>query len=173
MRGPGVKVSFPNDFACVKLYQPKNLARLRAPNMWAAGLTGGAAGELAFPHVLAAGTGHGFRGLPLLQRLAAYRTIFAPHGSTLALLHFSDVIQKRPRSSKTAKIITTNPNGSLGIEAPATTLRPSQEPPSASKINATSRIVGTSLAYFGFYGRSKVTYAITLSLTNGALPEFT
>jgi len=88
MRGIGVKVSLPIDFACLKLYQPKNLARLRAPKTWAAGFTGRAAGELAFPHVLAARTGHGFRGFLLLQRLAAYRTIFAPHGSTFALLHF-------------------------------------------------------------------------------------
>src|SRR5712671_5764589 len=40
LRGAGVKVSCRIDFACLKLYQPKNLARLRDPNAWAAGFTG-------------------------------------------------------------------------------------------------------------------------------------
>jgi len=48
MRGVGVEVSFPIDRPCVKLDEPKDLARLRAPNTRAAGFTGRAAGELAF-----------------------------------------------------------------------------------------------------------------------------
>ena len=57
------------------------------PEYRAAGLPGrGQAGELALPHVLAAWTGDGFRGFFLFHGLATNRTIFAPHGSTFALL---------------------------------------------------------------------------------------